>query len=344
MEYILNEKQRALVKLLYDSQDYLSSEQISLRLNLSTKTINRYIKLINYELKKYYLEIVSNRGLGYQLKGNGAKIKLFLFNQDHDEIDVIKDMALCLINNHQVSIEELSSFINYSVSATNKMISAFKEYLLFFEISLDTKNQLKFNEGTSEKAIRKLIYDCAFKVNSENVISSKLSFLESEDINKITKITINYFKGNDILLSNNDMLDLITRLCIIYNRNQQELYYIDDNTKEKSNEVLDILKLLEENFNLFIPQAEAAYLSFFNLIFNHHLSKLQIKEQVQSFVLNQISEMETLYPYFIINKKTIVSLIDHLILLLYRLKQNQVSKNSLLKDIKASYTVEMLYA
>lgn len=55
---MLTKKQCELLELLAQAKEVMSSEQISSRLDLSTKTIQRYVELINQYLEKYDVEII----------------------------------------------------------------------------------------------------------------------------------------------------------------------------------------------------------------------------------------------------------------------------------------------
>lgn len=104
VSYILTNKQYELIELLSQNREVMSSEQISDRIGLSTRTIQRYIELINKYLEKYDLEIISMRGYGYVLQGNIKLIGDLMINLSSNSYDRrIKDITLYLISNEYIT-------------------------------------------------------------------------------------------------------------------------------------------------------------------------------------------------------------------------------------------------
>lgn len=90
---MFTKKQCELIQVLLQSKEVMSSEQISDRLGLSTKTVRRYIELINPYLEAHNVEIVSMRGYGFVLQGNSKVVQNLLTDLSPDHYDRrIKDI------------------------------------------------------------------------------------------------------------------------------------------------------------------------------------------------------------------------------------------------------------
>ena len=87
MDLSLNEKLSVLQILQKNSNKYITANEIANLLGISERTVYRYIKAVNQDLKAQEVEIVSTPGLGYQLVGNSFHLtERYLLTLLHDSI------------------------------------------------------------------------------------------------------------------------------------------------------------------------------------------------------------------------------------------------------------------
>ena len=74
----LTRKQYQLLKYLMKPGGFLSAEELGKRLDLSARTVIRYVNTLNSELEEYGIRILLKRGQGYYLEGPPGELKALL--------------------------------------------------------------------------------------------------------------------------------------------------------------------------------------------------------------------------------------------------------------------------
>ena len=117
---LLESKKYIILKHMLDQDSYNTSEELSILIKVSPRTIMRYIKDINYSLKKFNAEIISAKGLGYLLQVSEKKkkeIKEMLVNLSNDPVDDTDEarnekIVRCLLNEKENTFEKLGVALN----------------------------------------------------------------------------------------------------------------------------------------------------------------------------------------------------------------------------------------
>ena len=106
MEIILkNKRYRELLEFLLQSDEYVSSNELSKKLSVSDRTIKRDISTINQILNKYECEIVSKHGQGYRIKKRNRK-KIASKISEYDSYSSPQDQRLYNIAIHLLSSKD----------------------------------------------------------------------------------------------------------------------------------------------------------------------------------------------------------------------------------------------
>ena len=123
----LNEKLSVLQILQKNSNKYVTANEIANLLGISERTVYRYIKAVNQDLKAQEVEIVSTPGLGYQLVGNSFHLtenvsplnikSTFSNNVNHYLLEK-------LLFNERVSIQEVLSKFYISESVLHRVLQS----------------------------------------------------------------------------------------------------------------------------------------------------------------------------------------------------------------------------
>jgi lichenan operon transcriptional antiterminator len=344
---MLTKKQCELLQLLTQTKEVMSSEQISSRLDLSTKTIQRYVELINQYLEKYDVEIISMRGYGFVLQGNMKVVEELITNLSSDDYDRrIKDITRYLLSKEYITIEEIGEILSYSTSTLNKLIPEVKKYLALYNLSLISKPYYGVSVAGDELNIRDLMIDCSFIKNNYDQLCCLIENISEEEFQTIRDATIDFLYTHKIVIADDDVSDLMMRITLIISRCKQNCLLDSLEYVEEENLIQQLLQDIAVRINILIPLSEVCYLSMYYDIINSILNDSQslLQEDISEFVVESLNKMQRIYSKLIIQDSVRESLILHLNLMMNRLNHKHYSKNGLLQDIKANYILEMNYA
>lgn len=338
---------------LNDKEDYTTSLELSNLLNVSTKTINRYILDLNYYLKDYNIQITSSRGLGYKITGSKIdRLKLYkkldstlnsFFYDDSYESRLNRIINLFITQDY-ITIEKISEKLNLSISLVNKFIIDLKEILKKYTLEIKSKPHYGSYISGKEINIRNFILDYTVKTSNNKIVTSLN--ISKEDINIIEEILINELKNQNLMIFDKDLNFLLCKIMISIFRIKQsynnEIKHIDIEYKFHNYILINNVMLkLSKILNFEISQNEIIYiLKYCNVIVNSYKNKNELNEVIKIIdeALNDI--------YFISGKDYkkdllfINDLSNHIKRFIERYKENISSQNALLKEIKNNYPLE----
>ncbi len=138
-------RQRQILNILFEATDYLTGNEISKRLNVSSRTIRNDISAINLALADDNITILSKHSFGYKLQfENSTLIKQYLkANESYlSRTERIRHIAYVLCNRHDpVDLDILADAMYISRTTLDNDLSAFKdEYVKKFSLRLNFKN------------------------------------------------------------------------------------------------------------------------------------------------------------------------------------------------------------
>lgn len=176
---MITKKHAVIVTYLNDKDGYATSNELAILLDVSTKTVKRYILDLNSIVKVYDVEISSSRGVGYKLSGSKSNILRLVkesknhingfLNDDSDESRISN--AICkFINKTYISIDDMAEELNLSVGATNKLATKIKEKIKKYDLIIKSKPYYGSYICGDEINLRQLITDYAIKNDDKNKI------------------------------------------------------------------------------------------------------------------------------------------------------------------------------
>lgn len=344
---MLTKKQYELLQLLAQTKEVMSSEQISDRLDLSTKTIQRYIELINQYLMNYDVEIISMRGYGFVLQGNVKEVATLITTLSPTDYDRrIKDITMSLLSKEYITVEQIGDILSYSTSTLNKLIPKVKKYLKLYNLKLVSKPYYGISVVGAEVRIRDLMIDCAFAKHKYGEIICLVENISDQDFQLIKNTIIEFLHQNKIVIADADVSDLIMRITLIVSRCKKNCLLEPVEYAAEKNLISQLLQDIAKKLNLLIPRSEISYLSMYYEIINSMLSDNPsvMAADINNFVQESLKKMQKIYGNLQIQDKVRESLILHMSLMLKRINHKHYLKNALLQDIKANYILEMNYA
>lgn len=357
---MITKKHATIVIYLNDKDGYVTSNELASLLDVSTKTIKRYISDLNNVVKEYDVEISSSRGIGYKLSGSKANtlrlvkeaenyINGFL-DDDSDESRI--GNAICrFINKTYISVEEMSEELNLSVGATNKLVTKIKEQIKKYDLIIKSKPYYGSYIYGEEINFRQLITDYAIKNDGKNKIKVELKNISEVDINNIENVLAKHLRKQEIIISDKDFNLLVSKIIVSIFRsksgNSEKINYLD--TEYRLHNYLFIKELMEELYELIdseLLEEEVLYISNYSGVVANSYSKNISKINEDQEKINRLID-KALKDILLISARDysqdeefMDAIFDHIKRFINRSKANIESKNPLLSQIKSKFPIE----
>jgi lichenan operon transcriptional antiterminator len=267
----MNEKERAILKLLISQDSWLTSFSISSLLGISVRSIKSYISAIN---TTYSGLVVSSR------KGFFVEDKKWLaaiLQKDKSGVprqQGIEDrkkyiLKKLLLNKEQYDLDLLAEELAISPITLPKELSRLNGELSEYELSLRTKNNMVTitgQEANKKRMISKLIYEDA----CGSFLSIKLmqNYLPHYDFVEVRTIVLSCLREHHYFMDDFSMMNLILYIAVTMER--RNLYKTDMDMENGSKTIvnahiwavmMDIAKGLRERFGMEFTQQEKHDLS-----------------------------------------------------------------------------------
>jgi len=358
---MISKKHSIIIKYLTEKNEYVTAVELSQLLDVSIRTIKRYIIDLNYSLNDYGVEIASTKGIGYKLKGSTKEIKRIKdeavkliegFESDDSLEGRIKKILNIFLNNDYVKVEELSDNLNLSIPSINKLISKVKITLKEYELNIISKPFHGSQIVGEELNIRSLILNYAVKTDENNLLEVMLENISENELALIEKIIMEGLKDNDIIISDKDFNVLLTRIITSVSRVRKS-YIIGENASKDSYIlhsyvfIKDILQKIGLALNLTINEGEILYVSSSSGVidYNYNTRKAlcnEVNNEVNKFVDSVLMEIGLITDIdFREDIDFINALVMHLNIFINRFKAGVSAKNPLLKQIKTKLPMEI---
>ena len=264
-----------LIRHLAEKAEYFTAEELSRKVEVSVRTIKRYIGDVADRLREYDVEILSTKGIGYKLHGSPKQIYrlrqatesyLTLSQLDDSTEGRIGKVICAFLNNTYLNAETLSELLHLSIASTNKLLAEVKKRLHQYELEIVSKPFYGSCLVGDELKIRKLILDYAIKNDERNIVELRLNAIEKTELKEIeTSITV-ALTDNKIILADKDFNLLLTRVLIAVARSRQKSCLktseLAKNHRLHNYEFIQgLLREIGKKLNVAISEAEISYVS-----------------------------------------------------------------------------------
>lgn len=343
------------LKLIFDyltsDYNYHTSEEIGKDLQLSDKTIQREIHILNTYIEDNGAKIKSLKGYGYKfiitdenafkkfLKDDWYKHAYFVYDNADKEGRIESILHLFLFSNSYIKQQEIADSFYISLSQTQKDISYIKKVLKKYDLTLQSKPYYGMKVSGSERNIRKAI---------KNEIGMDPSiYKDNEDIKlfgKIQEIIDQIDFGPNFYMPYVNFKNLVIHIYISILRIRDDR--IVENSKDLDNKLISyeefniasiIVENLKEKLDMAIPYQELVYLTMHLIAKNTVSDHGKMSNEVTSVAQEIIDIIYEVTKYdFRANIDFYFSLSTHLGPLIERIKYGLDMKNPLLEDIKAN--------
>lgn len=357
---MLSKKHYGIVCMLIDSDRYLTAEEIGKRLQVSPRTIKRYIEDLEKDLLAYNVEIKSAKGLGYYILGTQqelhklhifAKSKWIIDNEEDSTVGRVEKIIRHLIDNEFLTSMELSEILCLSISSTNKLMTNVKLCLKKYNLTLESKPHYGTRISGKEMDLRNLILDYGFDKSEGKIKNYASSQISNHEIEKIRVQVSEYLKSVDIIISDNDFNLLIRCLVISIDRSSKnKVIEIDSVIDAKTKCSIEFIQKIAESINSVYSYSfneyEIKYVAYYSGFMPYNYTVQEMSQKISpdklQFVFEVLQEIQLISGNdFGEDFNFVKALSIHLDLLINRAIAGGKISNPLLNTIKSKYPVEM---
>ena len=343
----------------YLTSDYgfHSSEEIGEELELSSKTVQKEIGILNSFIKDKGAIVESESGKGYQFRIlNEDKFKNFLkhdwfkyayFHQENPNKDfrIESIMKLFLFSNSFIKQQELADMFYVSLSQINKDIKKVRKLLKAYNIELISKPYYGMKIKGKEKDIRLAIRN---EIGEDPAIFARDS--DEELFTRIQAIIADIAFPESFYMPYANFKNLVVHIYISILRVKEGKYI--DLSDELSKRVISydefnianmVVKELSKKLDLTFPEDEILYLTMHLISKNAVTNYEKVSPEISELAQKMIDEIYKVSKYdFRSNIDLFFALALHLGPLIERLRYGLTMKNPILNDIKDNQIAFML--
>ncbi|MDO5813630.1 MAG: BglG family transcription antiterminator [Bacillota bacterium] len=289
----MNARQKKLLKILVNQEDYISVEQLMDQLDVSKRTVHNDLCKVEDFLSDYHIELKRKSKHGVKIEASVSKKESLLYYIDihKEETDVLstkirrmKIYARLLSNAEGTSLNKLADEFMVSKTSIVSDLDVIEKQVQEFNLSLikDRKGtRIEGNEIDIRHALSQLASDFVqleFEEDKEEPKVSRLdlstyyrlrNLFNIDSIEKIEKIIMEAEQRLGYVINDLSYVNLITHLLILIKRVDNDILY----TKETANqvyqaEVIDktmaianyIAVAIAKEFDIELPEGEVQYI------------------------------------------------------------------------------------
>ena len=354
--FVLNNRMKELVELISINK-YKTAEELSKKLNVSTKTVRTEIKNLNSLLIKSGAEIVSKSGHGYILKINNKELfsKFDFPNKKNIIPDTSKSRIQYIIEyliniKEYVKVEDLSKILFTSPKTLAKDIKEAEKILNSYNIKLERKPYYGIKLKGEEFDIRLCIADYVEK--KTNGIEH-IKIVDKNELKKIATIIMETLKKENFNISDVAFQNLIIHIQIALKRIENNCYVPVEEKKLReyiSEKEFQIAKKctynLEKIFKIKFPESEIGYIAIHlagKKIFKENKideKNFIIDQEISNIVNEMLKKMYDAFKFdFSKDLELRIALAQHLMPLRIRVRFDMKMKNPMLDKIKERFSL-----
>lgn len=346
------------IKKIFDhlnsKENYVSSEELSSLLSVSSKTVRNEIKVLNSIFEKQGATVISKAGYGYRFEITDVdQFRNFIANRWHEfafDDSVLADKG----NRIQFLLKKLAFKKNYcsaidlcdelqiSRSQLSLDLNILKEKIEPFNVQLEVRPNYGIRITGNEINLRLCIANVLYNEKShfDQEVEFETQWVNNEIRNHVLAVFETYrYETSEIIFDN-----LITHLFIALERikiGEPILMDSKDLIELKQNEEYrissDIVDRLQRAFNISFPEDEKGYITMHlsgKRVFDDSSSNV-VSSEVDQLVQKMIDRINYIFEIdFSKDLDLRIALGLHCVPLVKRIQYQLLLKNPLLEDIK----------
>ncbi|GAQ18672.1 cellobiose operon transcriptional regulator [Oceanobacillus picturae] len=271
----MNARCEKILQLLLSAKQAITSEEISLALQVSSKTVRNDLKDLQPLLLENHIKLTSIRGKGYELlPSDKEKVTLLLEQQAlkaspiEPENRVYFLMEKLLLQTTYTKLEDMADELFISRSSLQGDLRQVREILSDYNLALKQKPNYGIKVIGDEMQIRFCIAEWLYQQDSSVLRGAvDLDILPEKDLQTIKNSILTNLRKNQILISDISLQNLITHVAIAVRRlgeNQAIGTGLDYAHLKNEKEYIVARKIvddIEDTLQITFPVNEVAYLA-----------------------------------------------------------------------------------
>ncbi|MFM1514639.1 BglG family transcription antiterminator [Helcococcus ovis] len=328
------------ILLLLMKNKYIKLEDLSIRLDVSTRTIIRDIYNINLLGKKFDYNLEStDKGytLNFNIEDSEKKLRTHLVSSKLKNIN--KKIFLLILSNSNMKIYDLAEILFESESGINNKLSILKKAVLKYDIELKYTSTNGFKIVAEEIDLRRYLLENYMIIKDNIFYGTLFNLIDESVIEKLKNIVKQELINSNLIITDGDFSNLISLIVVSIFRNGKinKFEYIKD--KEV---FINIFNSIEKKLNIKLGQNEIRYI-IKNSIFSNVINQDDLNNGIKKIIENSLKRLkETSLNEYVFDTKFYDSIFSHLRLLIKRNldKKNNII-NPLLTELKKKYIIEI---
>jgi activator of the mannose operon (transcriptional antiterminator) len=356
----MNDRQKAILKILLESTEYLSSRQIAYQLACSEKTVRNDSKVLDQWLSKNSNATLSRKpNIGFRLEISQSERNSLLhtlYNQqqlsdDFEEKDRLsRILELLLIEKESVTIQKLSELFFVNKAIIRKDLEKIEDLLGKYNLSLAMKKKLGIEVAGSEQNWRLAI--SKIPTFFESTVTNQMNFwgqiFEKQDINAVQLALENVNQQLSNPYTDETLHNLAIHILISIKRlklghpiqlPESEIKRVQ--RKKEFQLAEQTLNKLQHDFAIRFPLSEIAYITLHFMggkVQKVVSDKMDIDHDVHTMTANLVNRVSNrTHIDFTQDDDLLLGLNVHLQSTVHRIKHGLSVTNPMLEQIKRMY-------
>ncbi|PFJ17994.1 PTS fructose transporter subunit IIA [Bacillus cereus] len=355
----------SILEEFLEEKSMLNRAFLASRLHVSTKTIQKDIKLLNDILEGHGAKIESQRGTGYELEIIQTKkfedFCMSLFQKQTGQIPTSYEervtyiLQRLLTTDGYVKLSQLAEEIYVSKSTVNLIMKDVTDIYSRYKLQIEKRPYYGIRIVGEEFNIRSCLSQYGLLRYEHTPFHEQFEqtaiYVSLPHISLIRSIILKYIEGGTIYISDIEIDNVVIHVAIVLKRCQEQ-HYISGLNMDNSELIIkkeyaiaqQILRDLEKELKLSFPEEEVLYVTMHLLstavtVRDHYenVEELIGKDihALMQHILFKVAEERNLIFYY--DEELLFGFGVHLKTLLNRLKYKLNMRNPLLEEVKKNY-------
>lgn len=356
---MLSERERKLLKILFESSDSLTTEKLAFHLAVTSRTVKSDMKSINLKLAEHNIRIQAKQGKGIWLdvpieEEHWVYEQLYAGDNRENQTKNLRKYEITnylLDFNSYISIEDICEHLYYSRSSITKELFEVEMLLSKYGLKL-LRNNLGIYVDGNEKDIRitKIMLNEKLNMTSDLREISKQRVFEGIDITGLYDILLLIESRYAIQFNDAELRDIFFYLAVMIKRhkahlNRRKLIKVSESAGDDLYQISSAI--MEEvclRFDLEYTSEELLYFYWFISGFSVLQDSIIVNavtyehDEIYGILQNILLEIDGIYHTdFSSNNTLLKNLFHHLIPAINRSKYHIFIENPLLAELKRTF-------